>query len=513
MHARRRTAGVMLGAVLFGAAAPSALFAQFAAPTAAPSLQEQLEDWYRRASRAAPGTWGIAVARQDGQLLWGMNPTTPLIPASTVKIFTTGYARTIVGPEARRATRVVGTGDLDPNTGSWVGAWALEVNGDFTLERPGKSGPTLTELAHQLAERGIRALHGPLAVVSESGEPDAHYPAFWADRFRGRLFAPPVGPLTINENSITYRVAPNQTIGRAPLLVAETPAGAGYLITNRARTVEGRTSNLRLTAGGNGRWVLSGTIGHRAGTRSLSVVSSHPRALLEAAWRHALHQAGIEWVVPSDGVAAPEPTSVRSVLAEVTSLPYDSIAAEVNTRSSNLGAELLLRWAAGDDPHRAAAELTRHVRQVTGDPIGVSLVDGSGLSENDRASAWSFVAYLARMPLLPGGRNFPSLLPANGQGTLRNLASGFPGEGVVRAKTGTLNNVASVSGYLGSRDGVLLVSILYNGPQTAAARREQWRLFRLLGADGTLIPTETDLLGEPLTNGTTADSSAALIVP
>lgn len=495
----RRTAGVMLGAALFGVAAPSSAPAQFATPdrAASPSLQEQLDAWYRRASQVAPGTWGIAVARSDGQLLWGMNPTTPLIPASTVKIFTTGFARSVVGAGARRATRVVGTGEVDPNTGEWAGTWALEVNGDFTLDRPGKSGPSLGDLARQLAARGIRSLPGPFTVVSETGHPDARFPAMWAERHRGRTFAPPVGPLTINENTITFRVAPNAVAGRAPVVTSASPAGAELLVRNQARTVAGRGSALRLRADADGQWILSGTLGTRAGTRTLTVVSQHPRALLEAAWRHALQQAGISWTPAADTAPAEAPL-VRSVLAEVTSLPYDSIAVEVNARSSNLGAELLLRWAAGEDPHLAAAELTSHVRQVTGDPVGVRLVDGSGLSEEDRASAWSFVAYLARMPFLPGGENFPSLLPANGQGTLRTLVSGFPGQGVVRAKTGTLANVASVSGYLGSREGILLVSILYNGSRTGAARQEQWRLFRLLGAEGTLIPTEAELLGAQL---------------
>lgn len=499
MKTGRRAAGIWLGAALFGAAAPRPAPAQFADPAAvpAPTLQQQLDEWYRRAIRSAPGTWGIAVASQDGQLLWAMNATTPLIPASTVKVFTTGFARTIVGPEGRRATRVVGTGELDPNTGAWLGTWALEVNGDFTLERPGKPGPTLADLAGQLAHRGIRSLSGPFTVVSEAGEATARYPAAWADRHRGRAFAPPVGTLTVNENLVSFRVSPARRVGGTPILAGESPLGVGFLVTNRARTVEGSRTRLSLRAAPDGRWTLTGTIGVRARARTLTAVSNSPAALLEAAWSHALKAAGIEWT-PAAGMSAAGSEPVRSILAEVTSQPYDSIAAEVNTRSSNLGAELLLRWAAGDDPHRAAQQLTAHVRQVTGDPIGVSLVDGSGLSENDRASAWSFVAYLARFPYLAGGRNFPSLLPANGQGTLRTLATGLPGAGVLRAKTGTLGNVASVTGYLGRRDGVLLITMLYNGARTGAARQEQWRLFRLLGADGIQVPTDEEIIGGQL---------------
>ena len=169
--------------------------------------------------------------------------------------------------------------------------------------------------------------------------------------------------------------------------------------------------------------------------------------------------------------------------------PFDSIASEVNRRSLNIGAELMLRWAAGED--HPAERLTAHVQQITGDLDGIHLVDGSGLSHEDRASPLTFVSYLARFPLQPAGHGFSSLLPTNGVGTLRKLARGLPGPGVVRAKTGTLGDVATVSGYLGRPEGVLLISLMYNGPRVWSAKQEQWKLFRLLGADGVTIPEDS----------------------
>jgi D-alanyl-D-alanine carboxypeptidase len=103
----------------------------------------------------------------------------------------------------------------------------------------------------------------------------------------------------------------------------------------------------------------------------------------------------------------------------------------------------------------------------------------------------TFVTYLARFPVSPGGRQFPMLLPANGTGTLAKLAAGLPQRGVVRAKTGTLGNVSSVVGYLGRPDGVLLVSVRYNGSRPSDARLAQWELFRTLGAEGILVPADS----------------------
>jgi D-alanyl-D-alanine carboxypeptidase len=177
------------------------------------------------------------------------------------------------------------------------------------------------------------------------------------------------------------------------------------------------------------------------------------------------------------------------VLAEVSSPPLDSLASEINRRSLNFGAELLLEWAGGRET--PASQLLRHVERITGRSDGLELVDGSGLSYADRATARTFTSYLAKFPATPEGRNFPQLLPANGTGTLYRLASGLPGEGVVRAKTGTLARVANVVGYLGRPDGVLLIALLYNGSRPWAARRAEWQLFRKLGGNGVIIPSDS----------------------
>jgi D-alanyl-D-alanine carboxypeptidase/D-alanyl-D-alanine-endopeptidase (penicillin-binding protein 4) len=142
-----------------------------------------------------------------------------------------------------------------------------------------------------------------------------------------------------------------------------------------------------------------------------------------------------------------------------------------------------------------------HIQQVTGRSDGAYLVDGSGLSYEDRVTASTFVSYLAKFPTTAAGRNFPQLLPSNGTGTLRELGTGFPASGVVRAKTGTLGQVSSVVGYLGRPEGTLLVSLLYNGGRPGAARQEQWKLFRLLGADGVVIPADTSSAEPPQYGG------------
>lgn len=456
-------------------------------------VSSRMSPWYESASRAAPGQWGIAIADQSGQMLWSLNPDNTLMPASAVKLFTTGYARSVLGGTARRATRVVGAGVIDTVSGEWLGDWALELNGDPSLERAEGSGPTLYDLAFQLSHAGVRRLAGPLHVQSAAGPANAVYPQVWSRRHAGRLFAPLVGPLTLHENIVWLTVQPGRGVGARARLTGTAPAGITSLVTVTATTSNGRRSRLRLLPRRGGGWVIAGTIGVRAAPRRLTAVTSDPKAVLSAVWANALRRAGIVW---DRGARTQQPLdgSLR-VLAEVESPPLDSLASEINRRSLNLGAELLLQWAGGRE--HGPENLMAHVRQVIGSNDGVHLVDGSGLSYDARVSPAAFIAYLAKFPATPGGQNFPQLLPANGTGTLRKLNTGFPSSGVVRAKTGTLGRASTLVGYLGRPDGTLLVSLMYNGPRPAAARRAQWKLFRELGADGVVIPTDTMMVDPP----------------
>jgi D-alanyl-D-alanine carboxypeptidase/D-alanyl-D-alanine-endopeptidase (penicillin-binding protein 4) len=460
-------------------------------------LHDRMVEWFETANRTAPGEWGIAIADQSGRMLWSMNPDLSLMPASAVKLFTTGYARSVLGGTARRPTRVVGAGTIDSASGEWLGDWALELNGDPSLERAEGSGPTLYDLAVQLASAGVRRLAGPLQVQSESGPANATYPDVWSRRHMGRLFAPLVGPLTVHENIVWLTIRPGRTLGEKARLIETAPEGIASLVTVTATTHTGRRSRLRLRPRGGGGWVVTGTIGVRAIPRRLTATAADPKMVLGAVWANALRKAGVVW---NRSVRARSPLDATPrVLAEVSSPPLDSLASEINRRSLNLGAELLLQWAGGRE--QGPTNLMAHIQQVTGQGEGVYLVDGSGLSYQDRVTPTAFVSYLAKFPATAAGHNFPQLLPANGTGTLRRLNSGFPGAGVVRAKTGTLGRVSTVVGYLGRPEGTLLVSLMYNGSRPGAARQAQWKLFRLLGANGVVIPADTSTAEPPQLGG------------
>ena len=105
----------------------------------------------------------------------------------------------------------------------------------------------------------------------------------------------------------------------------------------------------------------------------------------------------------------------------------------------------------------------------------VALNDGSGLSRNDLISASTTVRLLTFMSKHKYFQQFRDALPIAGvDGTLRTRMRGTPAEGNVRAKTGSLSSVASLSGYVTTATGEHLVfsMMLNNYPDAAAVRRD-----------------------------------------
>lgn len=147
------------------------------------------------------------------RMLFRWGPTVPRSPASLEKLYTTIALARRLGPGARLRTEVLGVGRLAP-TGAWVGNLYLRGGGDPTFGDAAFNrvwtagfGPSASQLAAQLRERGIRRLSG-LLIADESlfdtrrGGPQSVYAPDITD-FGGQLSA-----LTYNHGSATGALTP-----------------------------------------------------------------------------------------------------------------------------------------------------------------------------------------------------------------------------------------------------------------------------------------------------------------
>ncbi len=364
----------------------------------------------------------------SGRVLYANGAATMLPPASTAKLATAVAALDVLGPAARFTTRVT--------AGAAPGSIVLVGGGDPTLAAgppPASDYPrpaTLKALAAATA-RALRA-HGRDSVRL----------GYDTSLFTGPQLAPGWPTAYITTGNVTGITALEVDQGRL------TPSGAPQDADD--------PGNFRPR-------------------------STDPAGQAAAAFRGFLAADGIRVLGPLRQQIAPPRAGT---VAAVSSPPLSAIVGWMLRESNNVIAEDLARQVA---LHRgrpasfsgAAAAVTAVLGSL-GLRRGIHLVDGSGLSPQDRIAP----AVLARLVGLAASRSHPQLravitgLPVAGfLGTLAPGQSVFgslggAGLGVVRAKTGNLSTVATLAGLVYDSSGrVLGFAFMTNG--VPAARLQQ----------------------------------------
>jgi serine-type D-Ala-D-Ala carboxypeptidase/endopeptidase (penicillin-binding protein 4) len=177
------------------------------------------------------------------------------------------------------------------------------------------------------------------------------------------------------------------------------------------------------------------------------------------------------------------------VIASVDSPPMQTLVRLMNKPSDNFMAEVLLKdiamQANGRGTTAAGARLVAgHARRLG---AGARIADGSGLSRGNRASPYRVVRLLTAMNQQEDQFDpwYASLAIAGRDGTLKKRMRSGAARGRCRAKTGTLSNVSTLSGYCTARSGDMYAfSILMNNVYTSGAKVLQDRMAQAIAAQG-----------------------------
>jgi D-alanyl-D-alanine carboxypeptidase/D-alanyl-D-alanine-endopeptidase (penicillin-binding protein 4) len=169
-----------------------------------------------------------------------------------------------------------------------------------------------------------------------------------------------------------------------------------------------------------------------------------------------------------------------ATVVALRSPPAAVMVGVVNALSLNAEAEGLLRLLdpAPREKRRAAglAEVKRIAAEAGIDTLDLSLVDGSGLSPQDLVTARAVVAWLtahARDSSLAAPFRLGLAVPGE-TGTLKHRFAGLDPRADLRAKTGTLTNVSSLSGYVTDAKGERVVfAVITNGNRATATAAKQ----------------------------------------
>jgi serine-type D-Ala-D-Ala carboxypeptidase/endopeptidase (penicillin-binding protein 4) len=133
-----------------------------------------------------------------------------------------------------------------------------------------------------------------------------------------------------------------------------------------------------------------------------------------------------------------------SVLLKLMDVPSDDFFAEMLTK------QLGVRFGSGGSIQAGAHVISQVIESFGLHP---NIVDGSGLSRDDRSSPGQVVALLRTMWNTPIGQALQASLPVVGvNGTVQRIAAHTFAQGRCVAKTGTLNFVTNLAGYCTARD-------------------------------------------------------------
>lgn len=454
------------------------------APAGIPALRRDLDAAIRSATPR--GSWGVmVVSLTRGDTLFAEAPDELLLPASTMKLYTSAIALERFGPAHQFRTQVLRDGMLDAG-GTVNGNLFLKGAGDPSLSpryRAWHDGVApMDAIADLVYAAGVRRITGDI-VGDASAFDDSRVPAGWRTRYLQASYAARVSALSVNENIAHIVVRP--TANGATVQFEEPLFGIEINSTVTVRDGS-RAARIRVWQDTlNDRFRVNGFIGAMSPERRYQVVVEQPERFAAASFRAALERRGI--VI--DGIvreAAAPATAER--LTAWGSAPLAQLLVTMNGESNNHFAELLFRNAARSEggPGSAAAanaSLQQFLTSRVGTaPDAVYAADGSGLSTLDRVTARSMVQLLAYAERAPWAQVFQATLPVAGRTeTLRTRMRRTAAVDNLRGKTGTTNEVSSLGGYVTTRNGELLAfAFLYNG-------RDLWRAREAIDAMGATL--------------------------
>ncbi|HET7032216.1 MAG TPA: D-alanyl-D-alanine carboxypeptidase/D-alanyl-D-alanine-endopeptidase [Casimicrobiaceae bacterium] len=436
------------------------------------ALPQPVERAFRDA-KIPLGSVGIVVQEVNGRRpLFAQQIDRPFNPASVMKLVTTLAALELLGPDYRWKTDAYLGGTLERGV----------LHGDLLLK--GGGDPKITVEQWQafmatLRARGLEAVDGDLVLDRTFFAPIAHDPAAFD---REPLKPYNVGPdaLLVNFKSVRFGFAP-PAAGDAPVVTVE-PALSNITVSAQPQLSSGDCSDWRSNLhalftdqGVRAEAAFPGRYSAACGERELWVaLLNHPvyvHAMFDAYFRAAGGIFAGGW----RSGAAPRGAAP---FATLESPPLWDIVRDVNKMSNNVMArQIFLTLSTVDAPPPAttahAAQTVR--RWLASQQIKAPelvLENGSGLSRRERISAGSLAKLLIAADKSNVRDEFASSLAvAAMDGTVQRRFQDGTVAGQALLKTGTLEGVRALAGYVLDRDGRrFAVVAIVNGPSASRAQ-------------------------------------------
>lgn len=436
-----------------------ALFCSRALGDLAGDIRAVLQDRYMQRVDAAVVVWALGRdTGNDNKSLFEHQPTKPLIPASNLKLVTTGAALSVLKPDFRFQTVLVARASVG-------GAFEVAIVGDGDptfgdlklLEGTGWNATTVFRTwADLLKKVGITRI-SRLLVDDSIFDRQFFQPSWPADQ-ENQHYCAQVAGLNLNANTVWFDVRPGKP-GEAPSWTIKPETG--YVTVRNLATTSSKNAVWLARDRGSNQVSLRGECSEPA--LGLRVTIHDPALFAGTVALETFRAAGIE---VSEGPQRAEDVHAQlkadagkwKVIA-IHQTPLAQVINRTNKDSINLYAESLCKrmgfaatgqsgsWSNG------TAAMASYLRSLGIADDQYRLDDGCGLSRKNAISAGAIVRVLADGFHGSASKTFVGSLAVGGMdGTLDNRFGGSL-RGRVFAKSGYINQVSALSGYLRAADG------------------------------------------------------------
>lgn len=388
-------------------------------------------------------TWGFVVYDpKTKKVISSYNENTPLVPASTTKLLTTETALNLLGENYRWMTQLEYSGEIDEN-GVLNGNLYIVGSGDPSLGT-NKAGAwsykdIVSDFISGMSREGIKKVNGNIVIQTAL--------------FKGNISRLPENVVWLENNNYYIPVGTTREINPAneKLIVKK---GNNSAPDKKYFYVSPYANTMVYAEKYDGDGILT------------TKLPDAP-AFLANTFRASLVKSG----VGVTGKVTPnmtDATSGRKVISVYKSPTLADIIYYTNQRSDNGLAEALLKTVGfqklGDQTTESGRiVVNEHLKEVAFDVEGLNYIDGSGLSRSNHVTPISQVKFLTSLMNQKYYKTYFDSLPVAGQsGTLKSMFV-TEGNGQIFAKTGTLNKVKALAGYIKTNTGRTLVfSLLVN---------------------------------------------------
>ncbi|MGE5701590.1 MAG: D-alanyl-D-alanine carboxypeptidase/D-alanyl-D-alanine-endopeptidase [Clostridia bacterium] len=418
---------------------------------------------------------GIMVASlsrdPEKAILFAHDANRLMVPASNTKLVTSSAALRLLGEDYRYQTEIYTTGGVS-DEGIVSGDLIVKGYGDPSIHSEGilkvHDGISIEQITASLLEFGITCIRGNV-IVDDTYFDSQRRGEGWSWEYEAEYYSAQTSALAVNRGAVRIDYEADAEPGTSPRLML-TPQTAYVTIQNDARIVDASEPATLVfdRESGSNLIRVSGQVPRGTAPDFARIAVHEPALYFGTLLKECMERAGVRFAPSSRVVMGSLPPEAEMLLA-LSSGPLSKMVAQLNKSSDNHYAEMLLKTIGAVCLQQGTATAGLQAVCENLAELGVDCTfrfhDGSGLSRYNLIAAKHLVTLLESMTTQPVYQPFYESLPIAGvDGTLESRMRNGSGYANVRAKTGTLNGVSGLSGYLTTNHQEPCVfSILLNG--------------------------------------------------